>query len=716
VFEAIAAVTGGGVTLSGAAGEPVHVEARTVSASYFDVFGLRPILGRTFAPDEELPAKKHVVVIGYRLWVSQFGSDPGVLGKRVRIDGELYTVIGVMPARTAVEVFDPGLWRPGDLGRGGVLTPEGKTSRDTRDLRWAAARLKPGVTIEQARREMRVIGDRLARTYPESNQEWGVAVESWPRPVAPGFDRSLYMLLAAVGIVLLIGCANIANLTLARGAARAREMATRVALGAGRVRLARQLVTEHMVIALVGGACGLLVGYALLLVVTSALPSTGVLRAVPTDTTIAMDAPVWLFALMLSVLSGVLSGVGPAISVTRGSLTRSPRRIRSSLVVAEVALAFVLLATTALLLRSFFALQEQIGAGFDSTNVLTARLPIPPTRFAQPSDLNAYLDRIGESVQSVPGIRDVAFTEGLPTQGTPFGRGFQITDQPLLQPALRPASGFKTVSPAYFRAVGLQVIAGRALTDRDRSGTPRVLVVNETFVRTYLPGVDPIGKRLLMEPYRPQDVWEVVGVVADEGRSWEGKPEAVVYATREQNPSDYLAIVVRGTLDPARLQESIRQAVSAVDRDQALADVQPLDRLKTEFMASDRLRSILLGVFAAVALALAALGLYGVLSFMVAQRRREIGIRAALGATAASLVMMVVRQGMIMTAGGLAVGLLGAFAANRLLTTLVVGSVPSNTTTMAAVAGILIAVALIASYLPARRAAGVDPSVTFRTE
>jgi putative ABC transport system permease protein len=332
---------------------------------------------------------------------------------------------------------------------------------------------------------------------------------------------------------------------------------------------------------------------------------------------------------------------------------------------------------------------------------------------------------LADDIRSLPGVRDVAFAEGLPTQGTPFGRSFRIVDQTPVERARRPICGFKTVSPSYFRAVGLQILKGRALTDRDREWTPFVLVINQTFARTYFPGVDPIGKRLLVEhgdePTRRTSsvddlAFEVVGVVADEGLSWNGVAEALVYGTLEQNPSDYLALVVRGTINPAGLQESIRKAVSAFDPDQALANIQSLDQLKTDYMASDRLRSVLLSVFAAIGIALAATGLYGVLSYAVVQRTREIGIRAALGASTRNVVALVVRQGMVMTGWGLAVGLCGTLVANRLLTTFLFGVGPSNPTTIAAVVSILAAVALVACYIPARRAASVDPSVALRSE
>jgi putative ABC transport system permease protein len=740
VFEQMAAVTGGGMTLSGGSTEPVYVDGRTVSASYFDVFGIRAAVGRTFAPDEDQPAKPHVVILSHRLWASQFGSDSAVIGKPVRLDGELYTVIGVMPAGVGVDLLDPELWTPRDLGRqGGALTPDRTTNRGRRDLNRAVAKLKRGVTLEEARVQMDVIADRLAEAYPESNKGWGVQVQAWPRPISRDFERSLYLLLAAVGLMLLIGCVNVANLALARGTARAGEMAIRTALGASRGRLVRQLVTENVVIGIGGGLAALIIAYAMLKMMTAAIVSTGISKAVPSETTMSMDSPVWLLALVLSALSGVAFGLGPSLRATRTALAgsikerggpgisegRAHQRLRQNLVIAEVALAFVFMITSGLLIQGFVKLQERSGTGFDATNVLTARLPIPSRRFDDPKALNAYLDHIADRIQVIPGIRDVAFAEGLPTQGAPFGRSFQRADQPPIERARRPVSAFKTVSPSYFRAVGLRVLKGRALADRDREGAPFVVVINETFARTYFSNVEPMGRRLLMAANSRTtaatlvtDVpWEVVGVVADEGLSpWTRAAEPMIYATREQNPSDYVAMVVRGTVDPARLHESIRKAVSEVDRDQALSNVQSLDQLTTNSMASDRVRSLLLAAFAAVAVALAAVGLYGVLAYTVVQRTREIGIRAALGASTASLVALVVRQGMLMTGWGLAVGLGGGLIVSRLLTAFLFGVGPSDPTTIAAVAGMMAAVALTACYIPARRAAKVDPLIALRSE
>jgi putative ABC transport system permease protein len=730
VFEQMAGVSYASVTLSGR-NEPVYVPGLRVSASYFDVFGLSAILGRTFGPDEDQAAKAHVVVLSHRLWASQFGSDPAIIGNPVRLDGELHTVIGVMPSGTSVDLTNAQLWKP--------LTVGADAPRSFHDLFWAVAKLKAGVTLNEARSQMDAIGARLADAYPESNKGWGVLVQPLPRPIGQDFEPSLYLLFASVGTVLLIGCANLANLALARGRVREREMAVRAALGAGRGRLARQVLTENLVVGVSGGLFGLVVGYGSLEAMKAAIPSTGPHAAVPPETIIAMDAPVWLFALALSILSGIAFGLAPALGSTRPVLTRSikagsdpgakagraHRRFRQTLIVAEVALAFVLLTSAGLLIQSFFAMQR-IDTGFESTNVLTAKLPIPETRFENATALNRYLDQITGRIQTLPGIRDVAFTDALPTQGGGvFGRFFQIADRPIVDYINRPVCGFKIVSPSYFRTVGLRILKGRALSDRDREGTPFVIVINETMAQTYFQGVDPVGKRILMRRISlgadrtgSEVVWEVVGVIADERLSPFGAQvaDAIVYATHEQNPTRFPALVVRTTLDPVRLQEPIRRAVYEFDRDQPLADVKPLNDLKADYFASDRLRSVLLGIFASIAVTLAGMGLYGVISYVVVQRTHEMGIRAALGASAGHLVALVVREGMVMTGWGLAVGFLSALAVTRMLTPFLFGLRPSDPTTMTAVAALLAGVALIACYIPARRATSVDPSIALRSE
>jgi putative ABC transport system permease protein len=735
VFEQMAAVTGGGGTLTGGTREPVYVRGRTVSASYFDVFGMGAALGRTFAPNEDHATKNHVVVLSHRLWASQFGSDPAVIGKPVRLDREVYTVIGVMPPGSGVDLLDPELWTPRDLGReGGASTVGGATSRTRRDLNRAVARLKRGVTIERARSQMDEIARRLSKAYPESNRGWGVSVQPWPRPVSAGFEQSLYLLCAATGIVFLIGCVNLANLALVRGIARSRELAIRLALGARRAELVRQLLMESVVIAIVGGLGGLLVGYATVWAMAVSLPSAGVSRVMPAETVISIDAGVWLFALAISALSPFACGLGPALRSTaslvassireRGTDNRAQPRLRRTLIVAEVALAFALVTTAGLLIKSVYSLQHQIAAGVDSTNVLTAGIPISARQFDNPQTLNAYLNRIRDRIQSIPGVRDVAFAEGVSPEGTPFLRSFQIADQPPIERARRPICGFNSVSPSYFRAIELHVLRGRGFADHDRTGNQLVVIINETFARTYFPNMDPIGRRLLMNT-RPtgsshvasDESWEVVGVVEDEGLSpWTRAPQALIYGTREQNPSDQVMLIVRANVNAISLQESVRKAVVKIEPDQALAEIRTLDQHKADYVAPDRLRSLLLSVFAGIAIALAAIGLYGVLSYTVVQRQHEIGIRSALGASVMSTATLVIREGMSMTAWGVALGLASSFLAGRVLTTVLFGVEPFDPSTVMAVTALFGLIALAACFFPARRAARVDPLVALRNE
>ena len=727
VFKSIAAVTWSDSTLGGEAA-PVYVNGLAVSASYFEIFGLHAALGRTFDPDEDQPEHAHVVVLSHRLWLLQFGSDPAILGKSIRLDGQLYAVIGIMPAATSVDLYDPLLWRP--------LTFDANPPRVVRDLSRVVAKLKMGVSLTVARTQMSGIGDRLAQEYPASNKGYGVLVNPLPRPVGDAFRSSLYLLFAAVGAVLLIGCANLANLALARAVARAHEVAIRAALGASRGQLVRQFLIEYAVIAAVGGGLGLMLGYGLLSVIRGTISSTGLHVAVAPETTISMDAPVWLFAMVLSVLTGMACGLPPAISGTRASLTdalksgghgssTAHRGLRQSLVVAEVALAFVLLTGAGLLIQSFFALTKRIAVGFDSTNVVTAAVPIADARFESGEALNTYLDQMANRIQALPGVRDVAFTIGLPTEGTPYGRLFQIAGQPTVLYGDRPICGMKIVSPSYFRALGIRLLQGRLLSDDDRDGTPLVIVLNQTMVRTYFSHADPLGQRLLMKRSSlhdtvvpPDRAWEVVGVIADEGVSAfnDHVPQAIAYLAREQQPYLGQNVIVRTTLRPERVEESIRKAVATFDPDQALNDMKSLDQLKTEDVAPDQLRSILLSVFAAIAVLLAAMGLYGVLSYSIAQRAREIGIRAALGATKATLIAMVVRQGMILAALGLMFGCVAAFGTARVIRASLVGVAPTDPLMMLLAAAVVASVALMACYIPARRAATVNPLVAMKAE
>ena len=726
VFQYMAARTGGSVTLTGVS-NPVQLRGEQASAHIFDILGIRAALGRTFAVDEDQPGKEKVAVLSHTLWETQFGSDPKIIGRVIQLDGRPYEVIGVLPAgsafdRTYAQIFRPLVFEPQNM---------------TRNFHWfgAMALLKPGVSLERGQAEMRAIGARIAHDYPDSNKGWSVAVDPMADTiVGKQLRKQLYVLLAAVGMVLLIGCANLANLTLARSTAREREVAIRVSVGAGRWRLMRQFLTENVLLAVIGGALGVALGYLLMAGLKAAVPPF----SLPAEADVRLDARVLFFAAALSVLTGLIFGLAPAIQATRpdlaGSLKEGARgsgtgagkhRLRAGLVVTEVALAFLLLVGSGLLIRSFFEMQN-VDTGFNTENVITAQLPISEKRFPNADDLNAYLRQVVANVHSVPGVRDVALTSALPMEGWGYGMPFQRADQPLMDRANRKPCFFKMVSPSYFTTLGMTLKRGRGLNERDVKGMPPVTVINETMARKYFAKEDPIGKRILIQEIvpgktalGPEVAWEVVGVVKDEkvgNLDDAANDNPGVYVANEQSPVFSQALIVRAAMDPLKLQQAITNAVHQTNKDQALSDVKTLEQIKMESLAGNRLNSLMLGGFATVALLLSAIGIYGVISYSVVQRTHEIGIRAALGASTGNVVGMILRAGMLMAGAGLALGFIGALALTRFLATLLFGVGTRDPLTMAGVGGTLAMVALVASYVPARRAAKVDPVICLRYE
>ena len=721
-FEYMAAEVGWRATLTGG-GEPVVIRGARVSAHYFDIFGAKPAAGRTFLPGEDQPGKDRVVLLSHVLWESRFGSDAAMLGRNILLDGEPHTVVGILAKggpfdRAAAQIWKPLAFQPSNL---------------TRDFRWlgASAKLKPAVTLEKARAEMSVIGQRIANSYPGSNKGWGVAVDRLADVlIGPQFQTAVSVLFAATLFVLLIGCVNLANLAAARSISRDSEIAVRAALGASRWRLVRQLLIENVVISLCGGIVGVGVGYAMLKWIQSLIPP----YTLPPAVDIRMDTPVLLFTMTAAVVTGLLFGAAPAAQTTNPSLVSalkegghgmtagSPgRRVRGVLVVAETALAFVLLVASGLLMRSFFNLLD-IDPGFDATNVLTASLPINQEQHPDPVELNAYLASIRAAVEAVPGVRETAITSALPLQGWGYGVPYSIADRELTDRANRRPAFFKIVSPSYFDALGIKLLAGRVLSDSDRAGGPPVALINETLAKREFPGEDPIGRHILVRDIEPgktdfgqKIAWEIVGVIAGEKITGLGDEiSAGMYVSNQQSPTHGINLIVRASVPPESLQRAIQSAIDRVNRDQALSDVRTLEQIVNQSMLANRVTSTILAVFASIALLLAAVGIYGVVSYTAAQRTHEMGIRAALGASAGHLGRLIFQGGMQLTVIGLLIGLAGTDVTTRVVSSMLYGVGNDDPLTIAAVAAVLFGVAGLACFLPAWRVTKVDPMEALR--
>jgi putative ABC transport system permease protein len=724
VFEYMAATSGGGATLGGIS-DPVQLRGGRVSARYFDIYGIKAALGRTFLPGEDQLGKNKVVILSNALWVSQFGSDPNILNKTILLDNESHIVIGVLPAGGAFDRAFNQIWRP--------LAFE--QSNMTRNFHWLTsfAKLKSGVSLQQAKANMDAIGKRIEHDYPDSNKGWGVVVERYADTlIAPDLRSALLVLLVATGMVLLIGCANLANLALVRGISREREVAVRASLGARRWQLIRQFLTETVLLSICGGLFGIGIGYGTLKWLQSQVPPYSFAREV----NVTMDLRVLLFAMAIAVFTGVLFGLAPAIQVTspnlvstmrdggRGASTGvSRRRLRDVLVVAEVSLAFILLVGSGLMMRTFFGLMNA-ESGFDATNTVTVGMPIPLQRFPDPQRLNAYLHEIRAAVEAVPGVMETALSCAPPMQGTCYGMPMQVAGRPMADVANRDGGFYKIVSPSYFTAMRLKLIKGRALSDRDTKGATPALVINDRLAKRFFPSEDPIGQHILIQEIVPGKTalgndlsWEVVGVVASEKIGGpRDEQSAGVYVSNEQSPAYGMTLIVRAKLDPLTLPKAITAAIHSVGKDQALGDFRTVDQIREQALVGDRLQATLLGIFASVALLLAALGIYGVISYSVKQRTHELGIRAALGASEQNLLRLVLVRGLTLTGVGLAIGLAGSLAVTRQMKSLLFGIGAQDPTTMITVAVILSFVAITACYVPSRRATKADPMVALRYE
>jgi predicted permease len=726
-FDAMAAVAFGAATVT-TSDTAVSVRGLRVSAGYFDVFGLLPMLGRTFVAGDDAPGAPRVAIMSRHLWSTRFGSDTAIVGRSVRVDGEPFTIVGVMPASATVDFFGTELWTP--------LTWTARTlNRDFHSISFAVAKLTSGVPVATARSQMDTIAERISLDHSATNKGWGVIVRPYSDLwVTSDLKRSLYLLLAAVGAVLLIGCANLSNMALARGLARQREVVVRSALGASRARLLRQFLTENVVIGLLGGALGVGLAYLLLGVLLRSITA----YEMPFGLPIAMDSRALLFTGALSFSCGLAFGLVPAFSATRtgftevlkeggrtASVSRGGRRWRSALIVSEVSLAVTLLSSAALLVRSFYRMQHT-DPGFAPTNVLTASLPLAETQFGDRTMMNTYLDRIVAKVHALPGVENVALTDALPMHWPPYGTFFDIVGHTDGDRASRPICDFKTVSASYFSTVGLVLRRGRLLTGQDQPGAPLATVINETMARKYFLHEDPLGQRLLMRQivpgavgqFGPDVTWQIVGVIANERFTPFDDPteRPAMYVSYQQSPTPFQLLVVRSTIDVTALREPVRKAVAAVNREQALADVMTLDEVMAESESPDRLRTNLIGTFALVAMLLSTIGVYSVIAFTVGQRTREIGIRKALGASDGNLQWLIARDLASLAGMGALIGIAGSVAMSRFLAGFLFGTSATDPAAIGGTTLLIAGLSALGAYLPTRGIVKIDATEALRTE
>ena len=701
-------------------GETERIAAAQVGDGYFDVMQGRALLGRTFLPEEQQDGKDFVVVLSYGLWQRRYGGDAGVVGKAITLNGRPYTIVGVMPAD--FQSLPKGLLdAPAELYRP-VAEPPDETQRGSRHLR-AIARLKPGVTLAEAQSEMTVIASRLEQQHPHANTNYGVRVTPLREDLVGDLRPALLMLFGAVGFVLLIACANVGNLLLARSSVRQKELAIRAALGAGRVRLVRQLLTESVLLALCGGALGLLGA----LWGTSLIESLGA-QLVPWLGRITLDARVLVFTFGTAVLTGIVFGLAPAWRMSRPELNEtlkeggrgpgagsSRSRLRGALVVAEVALALVLLICAGLLVKSVVRLRR-VDPGFEAKNLVTMDVWLPRVQYPQAQDWHNFYARAIERVEALPGVEAAALTSTLPAEG--FDRRTVELEGRAYRPGERPDVDNYDVTADYLRAMSIPLLRGRAFNAADTEKTTPVALVSETMARKLWPGEDPLGKRLRYYGDTKPPPWlTVVGVVGDVRQYGLDTPGTMgLYIPDAQAPSFAGTMVVRTATDPASLVPAIRRELLGADKQMAVYNVQTMEQRLADSILLRRFSMLLLGLFAALALVLAALGIYGVMSYTVTQRTHEIGVRIALGAQTRDVLRLVIGQGMLLTLVGVAAGLVASLAATRALRQLLYEVSATDPVTFAGLALLLVLVALVACYVPARRATRLDPMVALRHE
>ena len=713
IFEPMAAYSNAPLNYTG--GEtPERIPGLAVTADFFNVLGVQPPMGRAFLPDEDKPDSNQVAVVSYGFWQRYLGSDPARVGESLTFNGRSYTVVGVMPPSFSFGMRDKvGAWTAIKLN---------PPTRRGPYFMWGLGRLKPGASEDQARSEMMSITNGIREQTGSSNTDWNLTAINMKQELVGDVRPAMLVLLAAVVFVLLIACANVANLLLGRAAAREKEIAIRTALGASRGRIVRQLLTESILLAGLGGVLGLLLaswGVELLL---AFIPEN-----IPRVRELQMDAKVFAFTIGISLLSGIVFGLAPAIQSSRLNLNSSlkeggrsgegvgKRRMRSALVVAEIALSLVLLIGAGLMIKSFAALQK-VNVGFNPDNLVTMEISLTGSRYRDRAQISSFYQQLLQRVEAIPGVESAGINISLPPALLTVSDDFAIEGQPASSDQTYPIADLLLISPSYFRTLGIPLLQGREFTDADKSDAASVIIINETLARQFFPGENPIGKRMRQNANSRNPWSEIVGVVADVKYSGIDVPTGPsMYESYLQNPSSWVYLAVRGAT-PLRLVPAIRSEVWSLDKDLPVSQVRTMDELIYRSKAEPRFRTMLLSVFGGVALLLAAVGIYGVISYSVTQRTHEIGLRMALGAEARDVLRLVVRQGLMLAGIGIGIGLAGAFALTRLMSKLLFGVSATDLLTFAVISLLLTGVALAASLVPARRAAKVDPMVALRYE
>jgi predicted permease len=702
--------------------QPERIVGRAITPGAYRLTGDRLFLGRDFLPEEGEVGKDHVVILTHRLWL-HLGADHNIISKQIKMDGEPYTVVGVN--------------EPGQIDRlesQFVVPLSFKPDQVNHDFHWllVIGRLKPGISIAQAQADMNVVTGRIAQEHPVSNKGWSSSVEALHNDFFPkDSQRILWLLMGAVGLVLLIACANVANLVLAKATTRLREAAVRTSLGASRRQLFGQFLTENLVLAAIGGGFGVALGALLLRVLVERLPP----GQLPSEADVTLNIPVLLFSLAATTIAGALFGCIPAWNAShvdpnetlkdggRSGTSLARHRLRKTLIVCEFALALTLLSGAGLALHSLWNLSH-VDLGFRASHLLTFGLQPPKEEPYQSAHLISFYQEALDRIKALPGVVNVEAATGMPLQGVSFGMPFSIAGQPVSDPSSRPGAGFEMVSPEYYETFGIQMLKGRPFSEQDSPTAPRVAIVNEAFVRRFLPNVDPLRQRILVEQLVPGQTklgppveWQIVGVSRNiRNGGMRGADFPVIDVPFQQSPWPGAGVVVRTVGDPATMSKAVAAAIHSFSPDVPLDQIRTMDEIVDQSLVNDRFMTALYGSFAAVALVLAAIGIYGVMAFVVAQRRHEIGLRIAFGASQERVLSLVLKEGMALAASGLGIGLIGAFFVGRVLKDLLYGVGTLDAVALCGVAITLFAAAFFACYVPARRAARVDPLEALRYE